>query len=1746
MIHSPEATGGSGFSFEDGVVAIYLGALLGEESAPGLAGGIVSRVAVQQAAFGGPLDDLIVDGKAADGTEIRLGLQIKRTITISSAQTNTDFREIVINSWKTLCKGGFREGIDRFGVATGMISDSRRRDCTEVCEWARGSLSAEGFFQRFHTAGFAGDNRRGVPEVFRQILHDYLEREVTDSDVYRILRHFVLIKFDVLHQAATDEPSAIERLRLQLIPSDSHRASDLWNRLRVVAREAAGRSGEINRKSLVLKLDGAFRLAGARSLRKNLDVINEEAEHALAAIPIAIDGIEIHRTALVSKAKLALDSHRFVNIVGLPGTGKSAVLRALTEDERRKGTVLLLKSDRLTGKTWGGYETSLGLDTTNLETLLCEIEVTGSPVLFIDGIDRIEVPNRGIVLDLLNTILGSSMLGNWKVLFTSRDNGIEPLRTWLPAGVFIDSGINTVEVSPFSNEESEQLAQASPALKPLLFGEDRVREVSRRPFFAAVLASLSRGSPASAPRSEVELIDAWWIRGGFDSKPGTTVHRQRALIHLAKSGAHDLGRRIQLDDVDLDALEDLKTDGVITDVRAGHTVQFAHDIFFEWSFLHLLMDRDDDWLEEIRAIGEPPVLGRTVELLSQVKFKEDRTWKKNLEILESAEIRPQWLRAWLIAPFGMPTFWDLAQTLTDAAFWNDARLLFKLAVWFQAEKTKANPRVLDGKAGFENRSKGEIVRIADLLAGPSDLGTWSRFCDWILCNLARCPVAVIPDLISIFEVWQNALGDIPNRISASIIETADKWLEDIEDRRHPEEFLYDPGPWNTLERSELGELEEGLRTLLLRSARVEQSRVHEYLLRVRDRHHLRGHVFAQIIMLTPLLALHHAQDVVDLTLVELKDELPAEIAKQSTSPRGWSTGFSVLDWHNLAIHHPRADFSPASPLREPFVSLFKVAPDQALSLVRELTNHAVMAWRQLFNLDPQRRGTPLPLTLEFPWGQQKFWGDGQVYLWSRGCWAPAPVMSGLMALEHWAFSEINRGRNVDHVIRDVLADHTSCAVLNIAAALALNSNHVSKTTLPVATSQKLWEWDIARFVQDGSIQANLIGFTNPSDQHAIAVRAENERPARRLDIRRLAGIFVLSGDDELRMIAQKAIVSFPEHLELSFKEEQANEPYVAELRRRAEIWSELGKIQNFSAHPAEDGSGVYIIHENPTASDPDVVELNKRSERMNKQVILLNWVHDSLERKTLSEKLALPVALEGAKRLDHPDLFVETHRETFERDNDQSAVAGVATIAILYGGILATEELEWASDVILRAALTPENQGEYFVAESVILHHPCLYSAHGLSGLVRRGLNERTSKEALIRLAGHPLDAVSVGAIAESLSLWDLDANFALIALNLGIRLSIGSIEFPVERKERVAQVINDVVQEFRSDQISTSLHSLPDPWIFAPPYLGGYSNSDLGKHEPIWRNPDVFLRWDFLPKILRYIPIAIVMNDEKHRPVFLAFCYDLLRWILERINPSWEEATQRNDRSKTEVIELRLWFFRLLGQIALYLGPEEAKRTMLEPIFALDDETAASVINPFANSLTAVGICDPPTVVPQALFLLEECMRRILKDGALDRFRGEEGYFYGYDLPELVRIFLFVNVEYAGGAMRFANGNWEDINQILPIIDLFVRNVGDIPQITSTFLTLCERAVDHYPPTVFVDQVTSFLGKQKGTPLGWRHTSIPSRIASLIYLFAERSQPLPENLAQTMLRVLDRLVDMGDRRSSALQTSEIFKNVRS
>lgn len=274
-------------------------------------------------------------------------------------------------------------------------------------------------------------------------------------------------------------------------------------------------------------------------------------------------------------------------------------------------------------------------------------------------------------------------------------------------------------------------------------------------------------------------------------------------------------------------------------------------------------------------------------------------------------------------------------------------------------------------------------------------------------------------------------------------------------------------------------------------------------------------------------------------------------------------------------------------------------------------------------------------------------------------------------------------------------------------------------------------------------------------------------------------------------------------------------------------------------------------------------------------------------------------------------------------------------------------------------------------------------------------------------------------------------------------------------------------------------------------------------------------------------------------------YAYKLLKWTIDKIEPSWAKEDKRRDRRTSELGDWRRRFGYFIAKLALELPEDSVLTNMLNPIFALRDDEAESLINPFVDILTAGGIIDPPRIMPNAINLMKACVERVLRDHAWESARYNDGHIYGFDLPEVVRIFLFATGVRADQSSRFANGDWRDVGAVLPIVDPFVRAVGDVPHVIGSFLTLCENAVEHYPPSVFIDQIGQILSKQSGVPVGWYGTMIPSRIAALVHAFAERSQPLPPQLAQDMLRVLDRLVDMGDRRSAALQTSEIFRNVR-
>ena len=216
-----------------------------------------------------------------------------------------------------------------------------------------------------------------------------------------------------------------------------------------------------------------------------------------------------------------------------------------------------------------------------------------------------------------------------------------------------------------------------------------------------------------------------------------------------------------------------------------------------------------------------------------------------------------------------------------------------------------------------------------------------------------------------------------------------------------------------------------------------------------------------------------------------------------------------------------------------------------------------------------------------------------------------------------------------------------------------------------------------------------------------------------------------------------------------------------------------------------------------------------------------------------------------------------------------------------------------------------------------------------------------------------------------------------------------------------------------------------------------------------------------------------------------------------------------------------------------------------MNPIFTIrTDAIRNEFLHPYISYLT-YQLMDEVEFSEATYLLLEKCAEQILRDRSFDRNTNYSARTYGKDLNPILKDLFFISVEQADLAVRFANGDWTDIAYILPLVDKVVQKAGWIPDVMHYFLQLCERSGANYPAKTFADQILNILTEHEGHLKHWQGLSLLGRIAERIQFYAEANHPLPQQLAQTMLRILDYLVDMGDRRSSALQLSVNFKDIR-
>lgn len=1711
---SPESTGGAGYTFEDSVVAFYLSSLLVEGGARGISEAIISEIFLQRAALGEPLDDLIIEATDRYFQKSKLSLQVKQSPTLSSADTNKDFRETITASWNEFQKQEFRTSKDRIGLAAAHISLTTLRAARTTLEWARKSSSAEDFFQRLSAENFANNAMRNFVADIRTLLPSVGQ---SNASVWEFLKHFVILTFDTQNEGASAKFEATERLRLILPANERDRAEDLWIRLLQIARDASGVAGSFSRQSLIEQLNGVFDFTSTPSHRNDLERIAQETQFALGSIRRDVSGVEVPRPKLTEKIASLEPDKRFVQLVGEPGCGKSGLLRSLAEEHAQNGFAFVLTDKRLVGPGWPAFANHLGLSSVRLDELLVELSTTEHPTLFIDGIDRLEEQARQTVSDILIMLLNDPRLANWRVVASARTAHLEDLRVWLPPELIEQNHAYIVEVGSFDDAEAQFIAEKIPHMRDLLFAEGAAREIARKPFFTERLSRpADQNADQSGFASEISLVNAWLAGPPQFENQSLSIERRGVLAELGKRCARSNDRTALVSDLSANVLAALVADREIFELTGSNRYAFTHDIYLEWAVFGMCRQNGKNWTEALMEAGDRPGLIRVVELLSQFEFELGEDWSEMASALEAVDTARHWSRTWMVAPFSSPLFFQRVSAISE--FLSESGRIIRLLSAFRAYKSIENPLVISGELGFEDRSRLEKFRIADYLSWPRPVRAWNRMLVWLLDQ--EWTEENADDVLNALGVWLNLFQDFPSG-------TKDKYAERLDtilSQREAYDFR------NSKSQRPLGYLKHDfgtkLRTTFLRSVLTNNILLDKRLKAWSGRHRVDERIQKDVFGWSSRLAQVAPRALADFAYHSFISPLPSEIAQRTRRSRiGWSP--DIHDWESLGISDSSQQCYPASPVQEPFMSLFKFAPEQALELVRKLLARSVSAWRELPRYDYRNPENPLPFHIDFPWGKQEFWGDNRSYGWYRGMFSSNVLSSALMAMEDWAFSELEKGESTDHIVRQLVEGHNSAATLGIAVGILLENVTLSPASAAIVKCQHLWALDQHRWRHDATgSHANDFGahlpFGRRDPVHYDALKRINTRPTRQKNIQWLLMGFVLTAN-EWRDDVVEEITKFPENLPFTHEGQEADARNVEYLKSQAQEWATMADLSYYEASETEDGRiGVSYQPSEERVKQADGA--GKELASWNEGFLLLKQAKECLETGELTEEM-LGSTLEIARNVDSGDVFSAGYDAGSPGSSRVSGVAAMAAALLRNRSVLDQDVVDWAADVAVRASETSVVKDTFFHPDSPANDRPETFAALALAELIKLpNKNVSDARDRLIGLCFHPYKGVQFTAMEAGAGCWKVSPDFA----NLIATLSFKCVMLDGERGSPDWHQKREQWEEIRSAEREKLLLSSIETLRSAEPAC-------LSEGVPI-PTADQIDKWrveDFI-RAVTILPSSRFSEDE-------AFRKDIIS-IIEKFIVPFSEAVRSEERSSRSL--LGLGFASLAWKIVFFcegLEPERVRSEILPVFVELPMEARTEFLSQFANAYSCRFILDAQTVAVGTIEVILSIFEALQDDDDWKQAEWRDDFGLTDNLWKLVRVAMGANWDKpAMGSNRFANEIWSDAELLDPMIDWMLTQRGHLPDVMRTFLTHVERSLEYRSAEFLaarLEAVPSIVWESRSF---WAQDMAVS-LSALLQSFAERDAPLKPHVHRSFLQFLDHLVELGDRRSAALQKSAMF-----
>ncbi len=1081
---SPIGRGGAGVYIEGELGAFYLLAMLAATEPRGLPGALLTRVGFQGADRGFALDDVILHGASSAGDAL-LEIQSKRTITFASK--DRVFKEVCEQIVRSLSQGA-NGPTHRMAVATQRTSHSISGPYQDVLEWARSAESGAAFFRRLMTEGVAGASMRTFAETFRANL---VEAGFSDDDeaVWKVMRGFLILEFDFESSAPLARTHALILAWLVLAVEDSSRTDALWTALIAISIETAKSGGSVPADELHARLrDQGFRLAGQRNFGNARAKLAEFSRQALAEIGTNVAGVSLPRTRAVEALDGALDGHRFVQLRGTGGVGKSAVFKTVTQRMQGEAHVFVLDPLNTPEGGWSALALQLGLTSTARE-FLGDLASSGGCTLFIDSLEMFVSPARQRTInDLLREV---AAIDGFSVVATARTEFGADGEDWLAADAVADLGVPAIVlVGDLHEDEVETLRRQAPELRALLAPGHPAAEIARNLYR---LARLLRVPAAATIRSEAALADSWWRSGDYAPSDQQRA-AQRLIADLADASL--TGRDVIELRADSPSREHLLRSQTLSESRRDH-LGFYHDVLRDWAVGARL--REDPAIIAGLDLRVPVSsrIARGVEFAARFTLEmsaDCQGWLNVLARLSTAGAHGSWRRHALLAIVRSELSPALLERCSGALLSDDGELLIELTTAIVAVETTSLADLTKGLSGDELTAvpASTSLRLATTPSG------W-RLLGWCLRHAGELPMRAIGSVVKLVEIMLLAVGSDPT-FGQSTAATLFDWLLQLDVRNADLTIPASTRPDRSL-RDDYRRLVADLRTVSLLLSQHAPEQLKAYLRALaaeKNRYKVK-----EIRPLSAPIARAAPQELADLIAASL---IEPEVRGRHKDP---------LD---RALTFDDSDYIPPSPAQPPFLDLLEASPEVGLGLIRKLVDVSVKF--RASGKKPGENGFELVFDEGprfFPWTDTYFWSRDQAHEYS--------MASGLMALEAWAHGRIEAGENIATVLKDVLGPIGSpAAYLLVAVDLLISHWPASRDLLiPFVSCPELLAIERQRQIHDGFMSNRSEIGEEPKGRVRLAdLRA---RPSRRAALEQLLSAY--SGDDEAsnrsRMLLDRAV-----------------------------------------------------------------------------------------------------------------------------------------------------------------------------------------------------------------------------------------------------------------------------------------------------------------------------------------------------------------------------------------------------------------------------------------------------------------------------------------------------------------------------------------------------------------------------------------------------------------------------------------------